>query len=484
MKNVPFKCNLNTCADTLTRWLQGQTMFRIYLCFGTFILTVGYENLAVHKPAFQLHPYRGSNGSQADAAVDGLKNKTDVWGDQCVVSEKGKQIALWWVNLTRISSIHHIVIYYVTGRMQWGPENSFAQEFLGFSIYVSNTTKRTDGTVCFEDTNFTIYTIPAVINITCVVEGQYVIYYNERQGKHKTGFSEYAFNDLCEVEVYGCPDPGFYGYDCARQCPDSGCRYCHIVTGNCLRCKPGYQGQGCMPEGGPRCVIIQEREKITVPFGTPSFLKNKEQCQVHGGGQDMLRCGQTDVYIKPECVCSFYNVYEAKYHGYSSCPDGAGSDIITQLKCEICKKYSLNNNGPCINGGKLICGGVEVAYSVTCQCPPNYEGQFCEYRIENITRICDIIKSARGLRNCDYTGQECVTYSRNNLYAYKCQKMDVSHQTRGLPLCRDTTQIPNDVNYVDEDQMGPGLSASKEARLPFEDILAVTLMILFFRHFI
>lgn len=84
-----------------------------------------------------------------------------------------------------------------------GPENSFAQEFLGFSIYVSNTTKRTDGTVCFEDTNFTIYTIPAVINITCVVEGQYVIYYNERQGKHKTGFSEYAFNDLCEVEVYG-----------------------------------------------------------------------------------------------------------------------------------------------------------------------------------------------------------------------------------------------------------------------------------------
>lgn len=86
-----------------------------------------------------------------------------------------------------------------------GPENSFAQEFLGFSIYVSNTTKRTDGTKCFEDTNFTIYNIPAVINITCVVEGQYVIYYNERQGKHKTrdGFSENAFNDLCEVEVYG-----------------------------------------------------------------------------------------------------------------------------------------------------------------------------------------------------------------------------------------------------------------------------------------
>lgn len=78
------------------------------------------ENLALHKPAYQLHPYKGSNGSQADAAVDGLKNNTAVWGDQCVISEKGKDIAIWWVNLTRISSIHHVMIYYVTGRMQWG----------------------------------------------------------------------------------------------------------------------------------------------------------------------------------------------------------------------------------------------------------------------------------------------------------------------------------------------------------------------------
>ena len=81
----------------------------------------------------------------------------------------------------------------------------FAQEFLGFSVYVSNTTDRTDGTMCFEDTNFTKYNIPAIINITCIVEGQYVIYYNERLENHKnrTDFSENAFNDLCEVEVYG-----------------------------------------------------------------------------------------------------------------------------------------------------------------------------------------------------------------------------------------------------------------------------------------
>ena len=49
-----------------------------------------------------------------------------------------------------------------------------------------------------------------------------------------------------------------------------------------------------------------------------------------------LRCGLTDVYIKPECVCSFYNVYEATlYHGYSSCPTGNVADLVTKLKCML-----------------------------------------------------------------------------------------------------------------------------------------------------
>ena len=78
------------------------------------------ENLAIHKPAFQLNPELDRNGSQANAAVDGLYDDTSIWGEQCVVSKNGNQVALWWVNLTRISSIHHIQIYYVTGRKMWG----------------------------------------------------------------------------------------------------------------------------------------------------------------------------------------------------------------------------------------------------------------------------------------------------------------------------------------------------------------------------
>ena len=78
------------------------------------------ENLALHKQAYQLYPYKKSYESQAGAAVDGFKNNTSVWGNHCVISEKGKKVAIWWVNLTRISSIHHITVHYMTGRKKWG----------------------------------------------------------------------------------------------------------------------------------------------------------------------------------------------------------------------------------------------------------------------------------------------------------------------------------------------------------------------------
>lgn len=192
------------------------------------------------------------------------------------------------------------------------------------------------------------------------------------------------------------------------------------------------------------CVIIQDKMSIYVPFEPPSFLMhhNKTQCQTQKQG--MLRCGRSDVYIKPECVCSFHNVYEASiYHQYSSCPHGEESDVVTQLKCPDCLTYSLNNNGPCINGGKLTCKGDEVVPSITCECPPHYLGKFCEEKMENVTRLCDKISasSAMGLINCDLTKRDCVTYSRTGKYVYRCKESDTSQDRQGLPLCVDTEDI-------------------------------------------
>lgn len=51
-----------------------------------------------------------------------------------------------------------------------------------------------------------------------------------------------------------------------------------------------------------------------------------------------------------------------------------------------CKRYSLNNNGPCINGGNLTCRGNEFVVQITCECPPHYHGMFCEEKEENVNQ--------------------------------------------------------------------------------------------------
>lgn len=76
-------------------------------------------------------------------------------------------------------------------------------QVLEFSIYVSNTTSKSDGVLCYTDDNFTVDTFPEVFDTPCPVNGQYVIYYNERHNVTYPHYDNYVFNSLCEVEVYG-----------------------------------------------------------------------------------------------------------------------------------------------------------------------------------------------------------------------------------------------------------------------------------------
>nr|XP_022308875.1 protein draper-like isoform X1 [Crassostrea virginica] len=340
-------------------------------------------NIAFKKPTYQQYPYTGlpENIVRADNAVDGLKSNLSAFGEQCVISEDGAYDATFWVNLTSILSIHHITIYYRTDNKHWGQSNHYASRFLGFSLYVSNTTSKSDGILCFQDNIFTLSTIPAVFNTTCPVQGQYVIYYNERSPNktYPDEYSTYAYNELCEVEVIGCPEPGFYGSDCSMPCPDLHCRYCHLETGACQGCEPGYHGHHCELKCyeehlGVECRHICGHCKIC-NHTTETCLNGCEPG--FKGDNCLLKCEKGTYGSMCHEACGECSFNQTCHFVTGFCPNGCNPGFYGDLCNRPCAVGFFGQN--CSRLCNNTCTGCNNLNGI-CDtgCLPGWRGKYCE----------------------------------------------------------------------------------------------------------
>ncbi|XP_061190948.1 dendrite extension defective protein 1-like [Saccostrea echinata] len=210
------------------------------------IYSKAYENLALGRPAYQQYNWSPILAGAAKA-VDGQYLDRSHRGNECTISDDNKETALWRVDLGSVVSISHIDIYYRTDNEP--SPGRYYDRFAGFYLYVSNTTLKDDGHLCFHEMQNAIGTPVEDQSINCSVQGRYVIFYNNNERKpdatYPSYYSTYAYNDLCEVQVWGCPNTSYYGEKCSNRCPDKCQEGRCDVTGDCYGCVPGYQGPRC-----------------------------------------------------------------------------------------------------------------------------------------------------------------------------------------------------------------------------------------------
>ncbi|XP_052695923.1 multiple epidermal growth factor-like domains protein 10 [Crassostrea angulata] len=356
-------------------------MTKTLFLFALPLCTFAYENIALHKSAWQLYPYENTEVRDyvnASKAVDGLKTNLSFYGQQCTGSANNKYEAILRVDLGAILGIHSITVYYRTDNVEWGPTNGFVNRFLGFSIYISNTTEIKDGILCFKDDYFTKYTIPSVITLNCTHHGRYVIYYNNRTSNNiPPDYSLYAYNELCEFEVYGCSTPDHFGKNCSLPCPVS-CNNsrCHIETGHCFECEDGYQG--------PKC----EQPCLNNTYGAECLkicgqCLSEQQCN-HINGTCTIGCetGYYSDHCKIECPAGKYG---------NNCLQNCSENCYIAKTCD--RKTGVCHRG-CAVGWKLPFCNEECddgTFGANCSsvCGHCHQGQSCDIETGTCLKECD-----------------------------------------------------------------------------------------------
>ncbi|XP_078327527.1 receptor-type tyrosine-protein phosphatase epsilon-like [Crassostrea virginica] len=383
----------------------------------------GLENLALRKDVWEDHPWPDTSTWRAGNAVDGRYTDRSANGGQCVITENYHKSATWRVDLGSVVSISHIDIYYRTDNFP--KPSTYTARMAGFFLYVSNTTSREDAHLCFHEIQTVNGTPLEDQSINCSVLGRYVIYFNERKSgmTYPTYYSENAYYELCELEVYGCNSSIYYGPNCLP-CP-ANCqeRRCDINTGHCLGCLPGYQGSFC----GQGCLIQTYGQDCSLSCGNCS---NGETCHhvngtcIHGcsegahGNRCLMPCklGFYGKNCSHTCSENCYDTYSCdRFTGKCNkgCKDGwQGSKC--EEKCTN-NKFGRNCGQPC---GNCVAGDHCHHINGSCLkgCSPGYIGKLCKQHCEETFYgpDCAWNCSTDCINNtCDYVSGECFFYKQD-----------------------------------------------------------------------
>ncbi|XP_078318417.1 uncharacterized protein LOC144620713 [Crassostrea virginica] len=219
--------------------------FQFTLVLLNFIVISGIDDISVRKHATQnstelcLPPSICEANNAVDRNINTCSKTTPI-------GRTATKSTWWYVDLGEILSVFDIRIQF----KDHGPEVMRQRgRFAGFSLFVSNTTDRNLGFLCYKNG---LQLPPLDFTIGCITHGRFVIYYNERLDgtNYPTGYEiNNVFTELCEVTVRGCSKQGVYGNSCNKSCPEN-CQEqrCDIINGSCLGCTPGWIGEYCNKE--------------------------------------------------------------------------------------------------------------------------------------------------------------------------------------------------------------------------------------------
>ncbi|XP_061191813.1 multiple epidermal growth factor-like domains protein 11 [Saccostrea echinata] len=351
------------------------------------------EDLSANKSAIQSSTALCFLPCTATFAVDG-NLQTCMKTSEIGTFAKSKSV-WWYVDLGDINSIYSIRIQF----SDYGTDDITVVmrqrgRFAGFSLYVSNSTNKENGYRCYRDGPGLP---PLDFNTTCVIQGRFVIFYNERLDgiTYPTGYqTSNVYTELCEVTVTGCKNPSVYGYDCNLPCPEN-CqeRRCYIVSGTCLGCTAGWIGEFC------------NNFKI---FACPA-------------GYYGLEC---------RTPCTGHCRYnKACNHSTGVCDEGC-ADGWTGIECS--KKCPAETYGPdckyscsghCLNG--VPCN--VTSGSCNFGCKPGYAGEHCDKACSigsyglNCKEQCSN-HCRHGINYCNHEDGHCETGCQDGFIGRKCNK--------------------------------------------------------------